>query len=359
MSHRPSEDNTTDLHLIVPGDPETLTGGFIYDRKIASELGRRGWNVQVTGLNGRFPEANDAALRSTHECLSSIDDGSVVVMDGLALGAVPDISGQHATRLELIGLVHHPLGDESGLSADCRKLYHAREKEALLVARGVIVTSKFTAARLRQLGIRTEVIRVATPGVSPAPLARERIGKGRNLLCVATVTRRKRHDVLLRALSKLKEVDWTLTCVGDVERSETWARGIVELCHQVGIADRVTFTGTLSNHDLTAAYATADLFVLASEYEGFGMVFTEALARGLPVVGTTGGAIPETVPGDAGVLVPPADVEAFRDALSSLLGDDEQFRHVKSGAMAARGKLMTWKMAGRNFDLQLRELLVS
>ncbi len=346
-------------HLIVPGDPDTLTGGSIYDRLMAVQLRKLGWDVTVTGLEGRFPDADRTAVRAVQNCLSSIADGSLVVVDGLALGAVPELAAQHACRLKLIGLVHHPLGDETGLSDDRQQAYHVREVAALSVTRGIVVTSGFTARRLCQLGVDAQCIRVAIPSVDPAPLATGCNGAGRHMLCVATVTPRKRHDVLLRALGRLRQADWTLTCIGDIERSKTWSRKIFEILKEEGIAEKVNFRGGLSDRDLSMAYDGADLFVLASEYEGYGMVLTEALARGLPVVATTGGAIAETVPSRAGVLVPPGDSAALSEALSGLLGDAVRFEEVKAGAVAVRGGLQNWASAGKTFDRYLREFCSS
>lgn len=350
------------LNFIVPGNPETKTGGFIYDRRIASELDALDWEVRVTGLEGEFPEGDKKAVKCMRETLSSLDAEAVVVIDGLALSAVPELVREHAQRLNIIGLVHHPLGDEAGLDDSIRQFYYAREIAALSAIQGVIVTSSFTAQRLVDLGLVEpesidDFIQVVTPGVDPAPLATGSGKKGLHMLCVATVTQRKRHDILLNALAGLKNLDWTLTCVGDFEGSADWANEVFSLLKRKKIQGRVLFTGIASEEDLAAAYNRADLFVLASEYEGFGMVFTEALARGVPVVGTAGGAIPGTVPEKAGVLVPPGDAPAMAEALSGLIGNPDELELLKSGAVQAREKLQNWTMAGRKFDGHIRKFL--
>ncbi len=349
--------NAMSLHLVVPGDPDTKTGGYIYNRRVASELEALGWEVAVSGLEGRFPEADELALRSARGCLSALEDGAVVVMDGLALSAVPEVIAEHTRRLHLIGLVHLPLCDEGGLDEDRRRLYRTREAAALFAAGRIVVTSDFTARRLAELEVTADVIRVAAPGTDAAPLAKGSGGPGMHLLCAATVTPRKRHDVLLRALAGLKHLDWALTCAGGFDPTCAWMRKVFELVEESGLEDRVAFTGAKQADELSAAYDAADLFVLASEYESFGMVFTEALARGLPIVATTGGAIPETIPEDAGILLPPGDAAAFGNALAGLTRDTERFASVKSGAVAARDKLESWATTGQVFDAHLREFL--
>ncbi len=345
------------VHLVVPGDPETKTGGYIYDRRIAVELERLGWQVVTTGLDGRFPDADRQAVDALHGCLSPLDDSSLVIMDGLALSAVPEIVREHSPRLDIVALVHHPLGDESGLDEKRRRLYHAREVAALSATIGVIVTSPFTKRRLMELGADAEVIRVAEPGTDPSPPAIGSKSACKHLLCVATVTPRKRHDILIEALDGIAGMDWTLDCVGHFDPGDDWAKRVFGQLGKSSIGDRVNFTGVRTGDELASCFEAADLFVLASEYEGFGMVFTEALARGLPVVGTTGGAIPDTVADGAGVLVPPGDADALGGAVSGLLGDAEKFDAVKAGAMAARESLADWPSAGKVFENHLREFL--
>ena len=344
------------LHFVVPGDPETRTGGYIYNNRIAAELGAFGWRTGVTGLDGRFPEADDPAVRSALDCLSSLDDGAVVVMDGLALSALPDVICAHAARLDIIGLIHLALCDETGLEEGARRLYREREVAALAAVRRIVVTSDFMVRRLGELGVAADRIRVARPGTDPAPLATGSGGPGMHMVCVATVTPRKRHDVLLRALGDLREHDWMLTCVGDTGRDRAWAEEIFAYVGQLGIGDRVSFAGVKSGDALSACYDAADLFVLASEYESFGMVFTEALAHGLPIVATRGGAIPETIPKDACELVRPGDVAAMKTALSGVLNNDGRVETLRAGAVAARDGLEDWARSAAVFDGHLREL---
>ena len=357
MNTKPTDPGKRVIHLVVPGDPETKTGGYIYDRRIAAELERLGWQVVTTGLDGRFPDADRQAVDALHGCLSPLDDGSLVVMDGLALSAVPEIVREHSPRLDIVGLVHHPLGDESGLDEKRRRLYHAREVAALSATIGVIATSPFTRRRLAALGADADAIRVAQPGTDPAPIAKGSGGAGKRLLCVATITPRKRHDVLIDALGGITELQWALDCVGSFELDDAWAKQVFDRVEATGMGDRITFTGVKTGDELASCFESADLFVLASEYEGFGMAFTEALARGLPVVGTTGGAIPDTVADGAGILVPPGDAEALGGAISKLLRDADKFDTLRAGALAARESLVDWPSAGKVFENHLREFL--
>ena len=278
-------------------------------------------------------------------------------MDGLALSAVPELITQHAARLQLVALVHLPLCDEGGLDSCLQLSYQSKEVAALKEARCIIVTSAFTVRRLRELGVDADMVRVVEPGTDAAALAGGSGGPGLHMLCAATVTPRKRHDVLMQALAGLTQFEWTLTCAGDFDPNSAWVREVFGLIEQNGLSDRVTFTGVKTGSDLAREFDAADLFVLASQYESFGMVFTEALAHGLPIVATTGGAIPETVPRDAGLLVPPGDAAAFEAALSGLMQGSETLAALKAGAAVARQRLDGWAAAGKAFEKHLCEVL--
>lgn len=349
-SHGPSGGPLT---LIVAGAPEQLTGGYVYDARIVAALRARGRAVEVVGLEGRFPEPDDTARRSMARALSALPDGASVVIDGLAMGGLPEVIAPHADRLAIIALVHHPLADETGLDAAARARFLDSEARALALARRVIVTSRFTARGLERFGVEPSRLHVVEPGVEPAPLAASALDLEppgpRRLLCVATLIPRKGHDLLLEALASLGERDWTLEAIGSHERDADHAARLFDAARRLGLAERITWAGEREDAELAAAYHRAELFLLPSHYEGYGMVVTEALSRGLPVITTTGGALADTLPAQAGLAVPPGDADALTDALAAWLDDDELRRRLRRGARKARHDLSDWQQAGDRF----------
>ena len=316
--------NPPRLHLVVPGPLDQQTGGYIYDARMAAGLRRRGWRVEVHSLEGRFPDADAAARASLAGVLGGLGDGSRVLVDGLALGGLPEPVAAHRGRLRILALVHHPVSDETGLPAEVCARLADRERRALAAVAGVIVTSSFTARGLGRFGVDAVRVQVARPGTDPAPpAAGPEPGEPPQLLSVASVVPRKGHDVLVRALARLRDLPWRCVCAGSLERAPDHVRRVRALVEEHGLAGRVLFAGECPRAALDRIYAASSLFVLASHYEGYGMVLTEALARGLPVVGTTGGAIPDTLPSDAALLAPPGDDRALAGAIGSLLGPDE------------------------------------
>lgn len=343
------------IHFLWPGDPATATGGFVYDRRITLGLRALGWTVVDHVLPDGFPASDAAAQAAAAAALAAIPDGSVAVADGLALGVLPDLALSHGARLRLVGLVHHPLAEETGLTPAERARLFASEHAALAAVARVVVTSPATAATLPAYGVAAETIGVVEPGTDPAPPA---IGSGSetiSLLCAATLTPRKGHADLLRALAGLARHPWRLVCAGDDRRDPDTAQAVRRLLADTDLAGRVTLTGTLSAVDLATLYHRSDAFVLASHHEGYGMVLAEALARGLPILSTTAGAIPGTVPADAGLLVPPGDVAALAAALERLMTDAPLRGRLRQGALAAAARLPTWDDAAGRFALEIEK----
>jgi glycosyltransferase involved in cell wall biosynthesis len=335
------------LTLLVPGPIDQLTGGYLYARRLVDGLRARGCAVTVRELPGQFPAADDPASEAAAAALAALPDGAVAVIDGLALAGFRDCLPREAQRLRLLALVHHPLRDETGLSEAAARDFAALEARMLPLVAGVICPSAQTAAAVAACGVAPQRVAVALPGtMKPArPLARGPGGGPLRLLSVATVTPRKGHAVLIEALARLAARDWRLDIIGSLTRDPATAAAVRDAIARHGLGERITLAGEWPQARLAEAYESADLFVLASYHEGYGMAFAEALAHGLPIVATTGGAIPETVPESAGILVPPGDPGALAAALKAMLDDDRLRARLATGAAAAGAVLPDWDEA--------------
>lgn len=362
----------------VPGDPATLTGGYGYARRVLAGLRARGRDTVALRLPDGFPDPSPRALDEAYAALAAQPEGVPLLVDGLALGAMPEVARAIGPRRPLVALVHHPLALETGVDPRRADALRASERAALAAARRVIATSRTTAATLAaDYGVPAERIAVAPPGTDPvagtmgpvpaggesarARDARSPSGAPRapgpiRLLSVGTPVPRKGHDVLLDALHGLGDAagaDWTLSIVGDPTRDPAYARRLAERAAAPGLAGRVVIEGALDAAGLDALWARADLFVLASRHEGWGMAYAEALARGLPVIGTTAGAIPEVVPAAAGWLVAPGDAAALRQALREAIGDATARAMRATAARAAGAALPRWDDAAATIDAVL------
>lgn len=323
------------LVLVHPGDLDTRTGGFGYDRRLVEALGALGRPVRTLALAGGYPEPSEADRLAARAIFAELPDGSIALVDMLAGGVLPEVFEAERKRLAIVALCHHPLALETGLDPAAAERLEALERRALAAARHVVVTSQATAETLvTSFGVAAERITVALPGTDPRPEAH---GDHRPplLLTVATLTPRKGHDVLIAALADITDLPWVAQFVGGGQYDPEWAE---KLAHEVaarGLQARIEFAGEVD--DPSPHYLAADIFVLPSRYEGYGMVFAEALAHGLPIVAARAGAVPDVVPEAAGRLVPPDDPDALADALRLLLTDGGA--HAKARAASRRAGL--------------------
>ncbi|MEQ1759724.1 MAG: glycosyltransferase family 4 protein [Vicinamibacterales bacterium] len=334
---------TRALVFVVPGDLDTRTGGYEYDRRMIEALRQRGWAVTIVRLGGEYPAPDEEARKSAVLALGAIPDGSLVVVDGLALGVLPSEATAESERLRLVALVHHPLGLETGLPASEAAHFLESEKRALASVRSVVVTSPQTARIMIERGLVTRLPAVVVPGTRRGELGRGSGGHEVRLLCVGSIVPRKGHAVLIEALSGLRSLPWTLICAGSLVRDPDTADAVQALVRERGLGNRVSFTGELLDGDLSAHYARADVFVLPTFYEGYGMVVAEAIAHGVPVIASDTGGIADIVGDDAGMVVPPGDVDALQQALRAVITDPARREAMAGGAWRVRERLPSWE----------------
>jgi glycosyltransferase involved in cell wall biosynthesis len=377
-----------EVHLIVPGSIEQRSGGSIYDRRMADGLRGRGWRVVVHELRvrgpiegtwveraagaqpGRTPQGLDAPRDASmgsllDEALAGLPDGALVVVDGLASRASPASIRSARDRLRLLVLVHLLAADDPGLAPADRAELDALERQGLAASSGVIASTPLVARLLSELGIDPARVRTAPPGNDPAPEATgPPPGAPPQLLCVAAVIPGKRQDLLVRALARLGDLPWTCVVAGSLTRDVAYAASVRAQVHDAGLADRIFFPGELDRDALGTLYLASSVFVLPSAFETYGLVLVEAMARGLPIVATRVGAIPDTVPADAGILVAPADDADLAGAVRSLLEDtpgepaSALRRRQQLGAAGRRhaARLPDWEQAAAELERAIVEL---
>jgi glycosyltransferase involved in cell wall biosynthesis len=347
------------LHFLVPGDWDTPTGGYAYDRRMVQALRAAGWVVDVHHLPGAWPYPDTDALETTSTIVAALPDGALVLADGLAFGAMAVIAHANAQRLRWVALVHHPLHMETGLGEAVRMQLLGSESTALQSATQVVVTSGSTVQDVVAMGVPLEHIAVVEPGTDPQIVhTRRSAGASQTLrlLCVATVTPRKGHAVLLQALAGLGHLPWELHNVGSLDRDPELVSRVKAMSEEGALAGRVFWHGAVIGHALQAHYAQADLFVLPSLHEGFGMVVTEAVSHGLPVLTTTAGALAHTLPPEAGLQVPAGNAAALREALGRLMAEPGLRDQLRAGAQAAAQKLPGWEHQAAIFSGVLERL---
>jgi glycosyltransferase involved in cell wall biosynthesis len=334
---------TARVVFAIPGNLEARTGGYLYDKRIADGLRAAGWQVDLLNLGPSFPTPTADDMRTALAGIGAVSQDSVLLIDGLAYGAL-DTDSLRDVKAPICALVHHPLALESGMDVASAARLKELEKANLALARKVVVTSPHTARTLeREFDVARPRITVALPGTDRLswPRAPEMPPL---IVSVGSLTERKGHDVLLNALALLAEIPWKAEVVGGTHAPAV-AERLIDQRRRLGLERRVHFVGELKTGELQAHYARATLFALATRYEGYGMVFAEAVANGLPIVSCASGAVPDTAPRDASILVPPDDPRRFADALRSVLTDQALASRLAAGARAAATTLPRWEEA--------------
>ncbi len=340
------------VHVVVPGgidDPARVSGGNRYDRAVCDHLRAAGWAVAEIVVDGTWPRPDDRALAALAGALDALPRGSAVLVDGLVASAASAVLVPRSGRLRLVVLVHMLFG---GGVPDGSAVPEREESAVLAAARAVVTTSDWTRCRLLdRYRLPAARVHVARPGSDRAPVARPSPDGGR-LLCVGTVSPLKGQDVLVAALSRLAALSWRCTLVGPLDRDPRFVAALQDRAAAPGLAGRIRILGTRTGDALRHEYADADLLVVPSRAETYGMVVTEALAVGLPLAATAVGGIPEAVgrtgSGVPALLVPPDSPAALASALAGWLTDADLRSRLRGAALARRETLADWARTGES-----------
>ncbi|MFE0917448.1 MULTISPECIES: glycosyltransferase family 4 protein [Streptomyces] len=352
------------VHFVMPGgvdDPAAPSGGNAYDRRVSLDLPGFGWQVHKHAVAGAWPRPEAAARAELARTLREFPDGAVVLLDGLVACGVPEIVVPEAERLRLAVLVHLPLGDETGLEPSVAADLDARERTVLRAVDAVVATSDWAVRRLvSHHGLAPERVHVAAPGADIAPLASGTDGVSR-LLCVAAVTPRKGQHRLVEALATVTDLPWSCSLVGGLNHDPVYVDELRSLIARHGLTDRLVLAGPQAGAELDASYNSADLMILTSYAETYGMAVTEALARGIPVLATDVGGVPEAVGrapdgGVPGILVPPENPAAIAAELRGWFGEADVRRRLKAAARGRRAALNGWAGTARSLAAVLGRL---
>jgi glycosyltransferase involved in cell wall biosynthesis len=339
------------VHVVVPDsvdDPAKPSGGNTYDRRVCQGLTAKGWTVHEHLVPGAWPDPDSVARHALADVVAGLPRGALVLIDGLIGSAAATVLMPEANRLSLVVLVHMPLDNLC-------------EGAALSSAAAVITTSSWTRDRLiDQYRLQPSDVHVAVPGVDAADVA-DGTADGGELLCVAAITAHKGHDVLVAALAMIGHRRWRCTCVGALDRDPHFVARLRRQIEADGLGDRISLPGPYRAAQLDQAYAGADALVLASQAETYGMVVTEALARGLPVIASAAGGLPEALGRTSdgrrpGLLVTLGDPRALAAALDSWLGSDGLRRQLRNAARERRATLPGWSATAERIAHVLTEV---
>lgn len=351
----PNRDTHLELAFAVPGNLANLTGGYKYDRRLIQGLRNAGWSVKQLRLGDSFPQPTSRDMQDAAHQLATVNKEHPLIIDGLALGAFDQVV-MEAIQAPVVALIHHPLAKESGLSNSQRARFLNSERENLKQVSHILAPSPHTANVLvRDYDIDAAQITIARPGTDFQTKSQNK-DKPPLILSVGIQVPRKGHDILLKALSRIDHLSWKAVIAGGAY-DQDHASALERLVTDLGLSDRVTLAGQVSEERLSDLYARASIFALATRYEGYGIVFDEAMAYGLPIVSCTTGAVSETVAKGAGVLVQPEDPSSFADALAKTLCDEQYRTEMASASNRAGKSLPTWRVTTEEVDTLLKSIV--
>ncbi len=336
----------------IPGDIDQKTGGYIYEKQLLLALRAQGRPVAHVRLPANFPRPTRAEMAETLAALAALPAEEPLILDGLVYGGI-DTAGLATVQAPLVAMIHHPVGLETGLPEPVARELLRREAANLALAAHVVVPSPHTKRILvGEFGVEETRISIALPGFSPPDPVRAPADPPL-ILSVGLIAARKGHDVLIAALDGIRDLPWQAEIIGAAHDPAVLA-SLQAQVSALGLGTRLAFRGRISDEALTESYRRATLFALATRYEGYGIVFGEALGHGLPIVTCATGAVPETVPPAAGLLVPVDDVASFAAALRALLTDPDRRVAMAAAAAAAGEALPRWsdtaEVVGRVLD---------
>jgi glycosyltransferase involved in cell wall biosynthesis len=335
--------------LVIYGSLATVSGGYLYDRKLVDYLQRRGDRVEIIALPwrnyGRHLVDNFSA-----DLLRRLNGGyDVLLQDELNHPSLAWANGRlrRGAHPPIVAIVHHLRASERR-SAWQNWLYRRVERRYLRTVDGFIFNSQTTRRAVEELAGMNRPHVVAYPGgdrltpATPTPVA-ERAGQNPfRLLFVGNVIPRKGLHVLVDALARVPG-DWRLTVAGSLAVDPVYVRRARELAEAGGVGDRIIWRGSLDDDALAAEMAAAHVLAVPSEYEGFGIVYLEGMGFGLPALATTAGAAAEIVAdGGNGYLVPPGNAAALAGRIATLMRDRDRLAAMSATALSDYARRPTW-----------------
>ena len=345
------------LHLLVPGDINTLTGGYIYNKRMVNGLLEMGHNIKVYSIAVDFPFPSPESRQQFVNIINAIPKDETIIIDSLAFGAIPELLRKIKLNHPIIALIHMPLSVRNEFTDVQNKRLSILEKKAFTYADLIVVTSAFTMNLLKELGVDPLKIVVVLPGVEVLSHKNKYALFPYKLITVSNFTRNKGHLLLVDALNEIKYLNWTLDCYGNTDFDPEYVDTISRLIDFNNLTDKIFIHGPITGNELSKAYVNSDLLIHPSEFETYGMVLTEAMAHGVPVIASAGGAIAQTVPASIGAFFKVNDSKSLQQTIKELLLDSNKYQNLCKEASNYINQAQSWAKSIKDFENALKVII--
>jgi len=340
------------IYLLTSGNIHELTGGYLYNQRLAAGLSQKGHTVKVISL-AETPSDQSVLENALRRQLRQTEPGSCVVIDSIVLGMMNRVIKEHGNRYYFVGLVHLPATLDLH-KTDKEMELAENELESMNALNQLVVTGNYIKQLLEQAGLDGSKISIIEPGVDNFPRKRDYAGLPFELLCISNFSWIKGQMLLADALSRLTNRNWTLRMYGNMSAGKEYVDSLKKLIASRNLGGRIQLHDTLNREDISSAFLKADLFVLPTQFESFGMVLTESLAHGIPVVTTTAGNLVHTVPAGMGILTEPGNVDELSFVLNRLFTDRNAYGSLCRSAALYYMMARSWEATVAEFEEILR-----
>lgn len=347
------------LHFLIPGDINTLTGGYVYDKIIIEGLEKLGYSVTVHQLSNDFPFPSKENLKKCEVVVKNIPTDNPVFIDSLAFGPMHKILLLNRGKNPVIPIMHLPLPKNPNFSKAEQDQFILPEQNALKLAVKIIAVSGFTKQIIMDYGIEASKIEIITPGFSYLPRKASFPDFPEKILCVGSYLPGKGQLLLVKALAKIRHLKWTLTMCGIQDFDPHYFKKIQSEIETEKLGSRIFVNPPVSGESLSKAYLEADLFILPSYFENFSMALNDALYCGIPVITTDGGGIPFSVPHNMSVIVPKGNENELKQAIEKVLTDSAYYKNLCKATSTYYQSANSWNNSINLFQAILRDLFTN
>lgn len=345
------------IHFMAPGEIETLSGGQVYNSHILAGLEALGYNITMHYLGDDFPFPDELTIAKCKAIFKILPQGEPVIIDSLALGSLLPVLMEFYGKNPYIALLHLPFAFNEDIHPNQRDILAQQEKSVLAVTSAIVATSTYTSKIIANWLKLSPPVYIIPPGVEVNKRKFYWPPYPKRFICVSNYMPNKGQYILIKALTSLKHLNWQLYCFGHKNINPRYVDSLNSVVEKYSLHDKVFINEALTGNKLEEAYLDSDICVLPSYFETYGMVLTEALAHGIPVIASSGGGIRDTVPISMGLFFKPGDISELQSVIRTILADSWLYQRLCAETATYFKQANTWQQSVKKFEEVIKSVV--